>query len=164
MNLLAGDVAFPCFTLAKTFKLAPAVIAAQLAAIVNGQDEGVRAETAGGYLNLFFDPVRWARRIVDTAMADGYGRSEAGLGQHIVIDMSSPNIAKPFGIGHLRSTMIGNALVNLYRSAGYRVTSVNHLGDWGTQFGKLIAAYQRWAVCGGRRTNAAFSTGVRRTP
>jgi arginyl-tRNA synthetase len=143
-NPAMGDVAFPCFTLSKAFKLAPAVIAAQLADRVNGQDEAVRAETAGGYLNLFFDPARWARRIVDTAMSDGYGRSEAGLGQHIVIDMSSPNIAKPFGIGHLRSTMIGNALANLYRSAGYRVTSVNHLGDWGTQFGKLIAAYQHW--------------------
>jgi arginyl-tRNA synthetase len=143
-NPKLGDVAFPCFTLSKEFKLAPAVIAGQLAAAVNQLGEGVRAETAGGYLNLFFDPVRWAGHIIDAAMADGYGRSEAGAGRHVVIDMSSPNIAKPFGIGHLRSTMIGNALVNLYRSAGCRVTSVNHLGDWGTQFGKLIAAYRHW--------------------
>jgi arginyl-tRNA synthetase len=139
-----GDLAFPCFTLAKTLREAPSLIAGQLAAAVNAKADGVCARTAGGYLNLFFDPAIWAGRIVDAAMSEGFGSSETGAGRHVVIDMSSPNIAKPFGIGHLRSTMIGNALANLYRASGYRVTCVNHLGDWGTQFGKLISAYHRW--------------------
>ncbi|MBW5448689.1 arginine--tRNA ligase [Cohnella sp. CFH 77786] len=139
-----GDAAFPCFTLAKTMRQSPQSIAERTADAVNGTDEGVRAETAGGYLNLFFDPAVWGNRILTRVMAGDYGRLQDGQGRRVVIDMSSPNIAKPFGIGHLRSTMIGNALANVYQAAGYRVTRVNHLGDWGTQFGKLIAAYRRW--------------------
>ncbi|TJY38977.1 arginine--tRNA ligase [Cohnella pontilimi] len=139
-----GDVAFPCFALAKQLRKAPPVIARELADALNETAEGVRAETAGGYVNLFFDPAVWAGRLLDAVMAESFGSSDAGAGRHVVIDLSSPNIAKPFGIGHLRSTVIGNALANLYRAAGYRVTTVNHLGDWGTQFGKLISAYHRW--------------------
>ncbi len=140
-----GDVSFPCFTLSKLQRQAPAAIALQLANAVNAcPDDGIHATTAGGYLNLKFDSAHWSKPMLDAVMADGYGYLQDGAGRHVVIDMSSPNIAKPFGIGHLRSTMIGNALANLYRAAGYRVTKVNHLGDWGTQFGKLIAAYRRW--------------------
>jgi len=144
-----GDVAFPCFTLSKLQRQAPTAIAEQLAAAVNAPPgNGVHAVTAGGYLNLKFDPAHWSKLLLDAVMADDYGHLRDGAGQHVVIDMSSPNIAKPFGIGHLRSTMIGNALANLYRAAGYKVTKVNHLGDWGTQFGKLIAAYRRWGDSG----------------
>ncbi|MDI4648870.1 arginine--tRNA ligase [Cohnella hashimotonis] len=139
-----GDVAFPCFVLAKQLRRAPGAIAAELADAVNAADQGVRAEAAGGYVNLFFDSAVWLGRIVDAALEPGYGRSDEGRGRHVVIDMSSPNIAKPLGVGHLRSTMIGNALANLYRETGHAVTTVNHLGDWGTQFGKLIVAYRRW--------------------
>lgn len=139
-----GDVALPCFTLAKTMRQSPASIAEQLAQKVNGAVAGVRAEAAGGYLNLFLNPAFWGLDILNAVQAEDYGRLPDGQGRHIVIDMSSPNIAKPFGIGHLRSTVIGNALANLYDTAGYRITKVNHLGDWGTQFGKLISAYTRW--------------------
>lgn len=139
-----GDVAFPCFVLAKTLRRAPAVIAAGIAEAVNAGGSGVRAEAAGGYVNLFFAPAVWLPRIAQAALAPDYGSSDAGRGRHVVIDMSSPNIAKPLGVGHLRSTMIGNALAAIYRESGYRVTTVNHLGDWGTQFGKLIVAYRRW--------------------
>lgn len=139
-----GDVAFPCFVLSKTQRRPPAVIAAELAAAVGASAEGIRAEAAGGYVNLFFEPAAWLGRIVDAALADGYGRPDEGQGRHVVIDMSSPNIAKPLGVGHLRSTMIGGALASIYREAGYKVTTVNHLGDWGTQFGKLIVAYRLW--------------------
>lgn len=140
-----GDVAFPCFTLSKIKRQAPAAIAEQLAAAVNASSgDGIHASTSGGYLNLKFNPAHWSKPLLDAAMAEGYGQLPDGSGLHVVIDMSSPNIAKPFGIGHLRSTMIGNALANLYLAAGYRVTTVNHLGDWGTQFGKLIAAFRRW--------------------
>jgi len=140
-----GDVAFPCFALSKVKRQSPAAIAAELAIAVNSRPgDAIHATTAGGYLNLKIDPAHWSTQILDAVLADGYGHLQDGEGRHIAIDMSSPNIAKPFGIGHLRSTMIGNALANLYRASGYRVTKVNHLGDWGTQFGKLIAAYRRW--------------------
>ncbi|WP_123042773.1 arginine--tRNA ligase [Cohnella candidum] len=139
-----GDAALPCFSLAKLLRQSPQAIAERLAQAVNGSGDGVRAETAGGYLNLFLDPAHWGVRLLGQVAADEYGKLRVGEGRHVVIDMSSPNIAKPFGIGHLRSTMIGNALANLYTAAGWRVTRVNHLGDWGTQFGKLISAYRRW--------------------
>ncbi|MDG0794745.1 arginine--tRNA ligase [Cohnella ginsengisoli] len=139
-----GDVAFPCFVLAKQLRRAPSAIAAELADAVAADAHGVRAEAASGYVNLFFDPAVWLGRIVDAALEPRFGRSDESRGRHVVIDMSSPNIAKPLGVGHLRSTMIGNALANLYRETGHAVTTVNHLGDWGTQFGKLIVAYGRW--------------------
>jgi arginyl-tRNA synthetase len=139
-----GDAAFPCFLLSKTMKKAPAVIAAELASGLNGLPSDIRAEANGPYLNLFFDPHVWSPRLLEAALAPEFGQSQSGAGKRIVIDLSSPNIAKPFGIGHLRSTMIGNALANLYAASGWDVVKVNHLGDWGTQFGKLIEAYKRW--------------------
>ncbi|MFW5435326.1 arginine--tRNA ligase [Paenibacillus apiarius] len=141
-----GDLAFPCFPVAKAWKRAPQQIAADVVKLVNEQhgEEGIRAEAAGGYVNLFFDPAMLSAALLHSMLQPAYGQPALGHGKRIVIDMSSPNIAKPFGIGHLRSTMIGNALMNLYRTAGYEVMNVNHLGDWGTQFGKLIAAYKHW--------------------
>jgi len=139
-----GDVSFPCFPLARTLKQAPNAIAERLASRINEEIAEAKAVAAGGYLNLFFSGGRWKSEIVNRASADNYGRSDFGDGRRVVVDMSSPNIAKPFGIGHLRSTMIGNALVRLYRATGHDVRNVNHIGDWGTQFGKLIVAYRRW--------------------
>lgn len=140
-----GDVALPCFAFAKERRQSPTIIAQQLADDVNAADNGIRAAAAGGYLNLFFEAPRWKTEIAVAALRrTAPDFSTVGRGQRVVIDMSSPNIAKPFGIGHLRSTMIGNALANLYAAAGYEVVKVNHIGDWGTQFGKLIVAYRRW--------------------
>jgi len=137
-----GDVAFPCFQLAKTRKAAPAAIARQLAQDL--QIPGVRVEARGPYVNLFFDRSEFGTQLMKEVLDETFGKPQRRNGQRVVIDMSSPNIAKPFGIGHLRSTVIGNSLYRLYEAAGYRPISVNHLGDWGTQFGKQIAAYKRW--------------------
>lgn len=139
-----GDAAFPCYALAKTMKQAPQQIAAELAAKLGTKTGGIRASSEGAYVNLHFDPAAWAERILHEALRPGFGSSDQGKGVKVAIDLSSPNIAKPFGVGHLRSTMIGGALANLYRFCGYDVVTINHLGDWGTQFGKLIAAYKRW--------------------
>ncbi|MCQ6563953.1 arginine--tRNA ligase [Paenibacillus mendelii] len=139
-----GDAAFPCYPLSRVLKRPPAMIATELAAAVNGMHADVRAESAGPYVNLFFTREQWVGELLDRILDPGFARSTDGSGKRVVIDLSSPNIAKPFGVGHLRSTMIGNALANLYRSCGYDVVKVNHIGDWGTQFGKLMTAYTRW--------------------
>ncbi|PZT57069.1 arginine--tRNA ligase [Paenibacillus silvae] len=137
-----GDVAFPCFILAKTLKKAPAAIASDVTAAL--QAEGLDAEAAGPYVNIRFDRDVYAAQMLEELGSETLGKLQLGQGKRVVIDMSSPNIAKPFGIGHLRSTVIGAALYRLYNEAGYTSVSVNHLGDWGTQFGKQIAAYKRW--------------------
>ncbi|WP_213650779.1 arginine--tRNA ligase [Paenibacillus sp. J23TS9] len=135
-----GDMAFPCFILAKQFRKAPQAVAGAIAEAIT--DPLIHAEAAGPYVNLKFNRGHYGSLIMSELEK---GRvAETGKGTKVVIDMSSPNIAKPFGIGHLRSTMIGAALYNMYKLAGYNVVSVNHLGDWGTQFGKQIAAYKRW--------------------
>ncbi|MWV43451.1 arginine--tRNA ligase [Paenibacillus sp. HJL G12] len=135
-----GDIAFPCFILAKQFRKAPQAAAKDIADAFT--HPYVHAEAAGPYVNLRFDRDYYGRLMMEEL--DQGSMPDAGNGIKVVIDMSSPNIAKPFGIGHLRSTMIGAALYNMYKLAGYDVVSVNHLGDWGTQFGKQIAAYKRW--------------------
>ncbi len=139
-----GDVSLPCFSFAKTLKQAPGAIAAKIAERINADRDDLRVEVAGGYLNLFFQGASWKEQLLKRALDENYGRSDWGAGKRVVIDMSSPNIAKPFGIGHLRSTMIGNSLSRLYRATGHEVVTVNHIGDWGTQFGKLIVAYRKW--------------------
>lgn len=133
-----GDAAFPCFSLAKTLRKAPQQIASELAE--RFALEGVEAEAAGPYLNFRLNRTAYAVSLLRQA------EKQPGFGtrQTVVIDMSSPNIAKPFGVGHLRSTVIGAALYRMYAEAGDRPISVNHLGDWGTQFGKQITAYKRW--------------------
>lgn len=137
-----GDAAFPCFTLAKSLKKAPAVIAADIATGL--QTVGLDASPAGPYVNIRFNREDLAPKLLQELGHQAFGKLQLGAGARVVIDMSSPNIAKPFGIGHLRSTVIGAALYRLYNEAGYTSVSVNHLGDWGTQFGKQIAAYKRW--------------------
>lgn len=141
-----GDVAFPCFILAKTMKKPPHVIAEELSKRVNDANHGgiLRAEAVSGYVNVFVNRSVVGAQAVQEALQPSYGASKSGGGRRVVIDFSSPNIAKPFGIGHLRSTMIGNALYQLYMFTGHDTVRVNHLGDWGTQFGKMIAAYIRW--------------------
>lgn len=137
-----GDVAFPCFYASKQLKKPPVQIASELASAIHA--EGVRAEAAGPYINLFFSPSLYGSLLLGEMMNPKFGKPDLGRGERVIIDMSSPNIAKPFGIGHLRSTVIGNALYNLYKETGFEPVSVNHLGDWGTQFGKQICAYQHW--------------------
>ncbi|OWR27929.1 arginine--tRNA ligase [Saccharibacillus sp. O23] len=133
-----GDAAFPCFSLAKTLRKAPQQIAAELAR--RFALEGVEAEAAGPYLNFRLNRAAYAAALLREAEK----QPRCGTGETVVIDMSSPNIAKPFGVGHLRSTVIGAALYRMYAEAGDRPISVNHIGDWGTQFGKQITAYKRW--------------------
>ena len=140
-----GDYALPCFKLAKSLRKPPVAIAEALAARVPA--EGFeRVAAVKGYLNFYLDRAGYARTVVEAVLAANgrYGASDAGRGKTIVIDYSSINIAKRFHIGHLSTTMLGNALYRMYQYAGYTCVGVNHLGDWGTQFGKMIAAYKKW--------------------
>lgn len=143
-----GDYAFPCFALAKKLKKTPVEIAAALEKSIGNNSflEKVRAE--GPYLNFYLNKAKQAEIVLTTIYKEKskYGASSFGKGKTVVIDYSSPNIAKPFGIAHLRSTMIGNSLYKIYSFLGYKCISINHLGDWGTQFGKLIVAYKRWGI------------------
>ncbi|HEX7056648.1 MAG TPA: arginine--tRNA ligase [Bacilli bacterium] len=141
-----GDLSLPCFKLSKTMRKAPQAIAEQLRQVIATGGLIARTEAVSGYLNFYFDKGRFAKAVLQDVLfgKKPYGSNELGRGKNVVIDYSSPNIAKPFHIGHLRSTVIGNALANIFRFSGYKVTGVNHLGDWGTQFGKLIVAYMRW--------------------
>lgn len=150
-----GDYAFPCFPLAKALRKAPPAIAQELAAAFQPMALVKEARATGPYINFFVDRIAF-NRLGLTAIGEqgsAYGSSTEGSGKTIVIDYSSPNIAKPFGVGHLRTTVIGNALYRIYAHLGYRVIRINHLGDWGTQFGKLIVAYTRWGTEAGLTSN-----------
>ena len=146
-NKEMGDYSLPCFKLAKEMKKAPQMIANEIKEILK-MDENIveKIEVVNGYLNFYINP----KAIITTVFGEieskkeQYGSSTIGNGKNIVIDYSSPNIAKPFHIGHLRSTVIGGALYKIYKFLGYNVTGINHLGDYGTQFGKLIEGYKRW--------------------
>ncbi|AEB75458.1 arginyl-tRNA synthetase [Clostridium botulinum] len=140
-----GDYAFPCFQLAKTFRKAPNMIAEELSSKIN--NEGFEKVVAlGPYLNFFMDKGSFVADTLNKVLSEGerYGSSEEGKGKNVTIDYSSPNIAKPFHVGHLFSTSIGNSLYRMLNFEGYNSIGINHLGDWGTQFGKLISAYKRW--------------------
>lgn len=141
-----GDAALPCFKLAKVLKKAPPKIAQEIAENIEKPDFVSQIQVAGGYLNFFYDRMYYAQSVLFEVSAAGenWGRSNIGDNKTIVIDYSSVNIAKPFHIGHLSSTAIGSALYKINQYLGYNVVGVNHLGDWGTQFGKLIAAYKMW--------------------
>ena len=140
-----GDYAFPCFRLAKELRKAPPVIANEIKEKIELTDEIEKVEVAGGYLNFFINKSELAVEVLkEISNVEQYGKSEFGKEKNIVIDYSAPNIAKQFHIGHLRSTVIGGALYNIYKYLGYNVTGVNHLGDYGTQFGKLIEGYKMW--------------------
>ncbi len=141
-----GDLAFPCFSLAKRLRKSPQAIAADLQSAITPIDPVERIEANGSYLNFFFNRASLIGDVVSEIMGKGndYGKSEMGSGKTVVVEYSAPNIAKPFGIGHLRSTVIGAALKRIYAYLGYDVVGINHLGDWGTQFGNLLYAYKRW--------------------
>ena len=140
-----GDYAFPCFRLAKELRKAPPAIASEIKEKLEPVEEIEKVEVAGGYLNFFINKATLAEEVLgEISKTEQYGKSIVGEGKNIVIDYSAPNIAKPFHIGHLRSTVIGGALYNIYKYLGYNVTGVNHLGDYGTQFGKLIEGYKMW--------------------
>ena len=141
-----GDYAFPCFRLAKELRKAPPTIANEIKEKIEPVEEIEKVEVAGGYLNFFINKSTLAEEVLgEISKTEQYGKSIVGEGKNIVIDYSAPNIAKPFHIGHLRSTVIGGALYNIYKYLGYNVTGVNHLGDYGTQFGKLIEGYKMWS-------------------
>ena len=141
-----GDYAFPCFKLAKTLKKSPNLIADDLKLNINIPENIIeKIEVVGGYLNFFINKETLATEILsEVTKTENYGKSNIGEGKNIVIDYSSPNIAKTFHIGHLRTTVIGASLYNIYKYLGYNVTGINHIGDYGTQFGKLIEGYKRW--------------------
>ena len=140
-----GDLAFPAFTLAKVLRKAPQAIATEIVEAVSDQHIA-RAEAMGPYANFFLERSAFADEVLKEVLELGehYGDWDYGQGRKVVIDMSSPNIAKPMSMGHLRSTVIGNAIANLEKKVGYEPIRINHLGDWGTQFGKLIEAYKLW--------------------
>ena len=141
-----GDYAFPCFRLAKELKKAPQEIAKEIASNINISKEVIEnVEVVGGYLNFYANKNLLTNEVIkEISSKEEVGSSNIGNGKTIVIDYSSPNIAKPFHIGHLKTTVLGGALYNIYKHLGYKVIGVNHLGDYGTQFGKLIEGYKRW--------------------
>lgn len=141
-----GDFAFPCFKLAKVFRKAPNMIAAELSEKIEAKGVISNVTPLGGYINFFVNKSQLAETVIKNVLTkkEKYGHSDLGKDKTIVIDFSSPNIAKPFHIGHIRTTVIGNALYKIYDSQGYNTVRINHLGDYGTQFGKLIVAFKLW--------------------
>ena len=140
-----GDYAFPCFQLAKIFRRDPNIIAKELKDKIN-QDSFKKVENLGAYINFFIDKSGLIKNTLEKILSEGdnYGSSNIGEGKTICIEYSSPNIGKPFHVGDLFSTLIGNSLYQLFTKEGYKVQRLNHLGDWGSKFGKLISAYKRW--------------------
>lgn len=141
-----GDYAFPCFKFAKLFRKAPNIIAADIKENLDKPKFILKIENVGGYVNFFLDKSTYAQSVLDIILKQDkeFGYENIGQGKNVVVDYSSPNIAKPFHVGHLRSTAIGRAICNIYKKLGYNVYGINHLGDWGTQFGRLIVAYKKW--------------------
>ena len=141
-----GDYAFPCFKLAKELKKAPPMIANDIKNNIKIDEEIIeKVEVAGGYLNFYIQQSLIVKDVLEEiANYDEYGKSEIGKGKNIIVEYSAPNIAKPFHIGHLRTTLIGNSLYRIYKYLGYHTIGINHLGDYGTQFGKMIEAYKMW--------------------
>ncbi|WP_417897099.1 arginine--tRNA ligase [Bacillus haimaensis] len=149
-----GDFAFPVFDLAKIKKQAPPAIASSLSSMIH-HPWVMKTEAVGPYVNFFLHKEKVQKEIVSTIINSGkdFGNLQIGKGENVVLDLSSPNIAKPFSMGHLRSTVIGNSLANILEKCGYQTVRINYLGDWGTQFGKLIAAYLKWGSAEAVREN-----------
>ncbi len=137
-----GDIGFPCFTLAKELKKAPPQIAGEVSAKLQAAEPFAEIKPVGPYVNFVISQKALIAATIDKALSSDWGRSDSGAGKTVVIDYSSPNIAKPLGVHHIRSTMIGAALSRLYAACGWKVETVNHLGDWGTNFGQLMVAYK----------------------
>ena len=141
-----GDFALPCFKLARVLRKAPPMIAKGIAEAIADDPMFAKVEQVNAYVNMFLNREAFAGDVVSEVITAGadYGRSEVGGGRKVIVEYSSPNIAKPFHIGHIRSTVIGHSIANIYDFLGYDVFRINHLGDYGTQFGKMIVAYRRW--------------------
>ncbi|MBU1143640.1 MAG: arginine--tRNA ligase, partial [Firmicutes bacterium] len=141
-----ADISVPLFQYAKLWRVSPLDVYQKFSSVLEGLDSIEKIEFSNGFLNIYLVRKKLAENILNAILKNdsNYGQSEVGKGKTVVMDYSSPNIAKSFSVGHLRSTMIGNALKNIYKKSGYKVVAVNHLGDWGTQFGKMIVAYQLW--------------------
>ena len=144
-NSSMGDLAFPTFSLAKVWRKAPQAIASELVEKITS-DKFEKIQAVGPYINFFLNKKEISQAVLADVIGKGsnYGKQEIGQGKNITIDMSSPNIAKPFSIGHLRSTVIGDSLAKIFEKLGYKAVKINHLGDWGKQFGMLIVAYKKW--------------------
>lgn len=143
-----GDLALPCFAMAKKMRKNPMQIAAELVEKLNDQKDELgieKAESVGAYCNIHLKRDLFVKKCFESLQKDKYGVSQIGSGKTVCMDYSSPNIAKNFHVGHLRTTVIGNSLYKIYQKLGYDVVRINHLGDWGTQFGKLIVAYKLWS-------------------
>lgn len=143
-----GDLALPCFVMAKKMRKNPMQIASELVEKLNEQKEELgieKAENVGAYCNIYLKRELFVKECFGGLQKETYGVAQIGLGKTVCMDYSSPNIAKNFHVGHLRTTVIGNSLYKIYRKLGYDVVRINHLGDWGTQFGKLIVAYKLWS-------------------
>ena len=140
-----GDIAFPAFSLAKVERKAPQAIAADIAEKID-PSHFEKVVATGPYVNFFLNKAKISDQVIKEVIKEGadYGQQNEGNGENITIDLSSPNIAKPFSVGHLRSTVIGDALSNIFRKMGYNTIKINHLGDWGKQFGLLMVAYKKW--------------------
>ncbi|HIX07946.1 MAG TPA: arginine--tRNA ligase, partial [Candidatus Borkfalkia faecipullorum] len=145
-NTEMGDFALPCFRLAKTMRKSPAIIAQEIAESYPKDEIVSDVSALNGYVNFKIDRVFWTKQTLERILSEGdrYGSSDEGKGKTVCIDYSSVNIAKPFHIGHLSTTVLGSSLYKLHKFLGYTPVGINHLGDYGTQFGKLISAYKRW--------------------
>ena len=141
-----GDYAFPTFRLAKEYRKAPNAIAEEIASTMEENEFFGRVQNQGPYVNFFIDRNKLAEDVISDVMEkkEMYGSSEMGEGKKVIVEFSSPNIAKPFQIGHIRTTVIGNSLAKIYKFLGFDTVTINHLGDYGTQFGMLISAYKKW--------------------
>ncbi len=151
-----GDYAFPCYTLSKILKKSPNIIATELSNTLHAVRPIAEIKAIGPYVNFFVDKVTLSELALKTISEerDGYGNKTLGKGKTVVIDFSSPNIAKHLAVHHLRSALIGNAICNIYKTLGYTCVGINHLGDWGTQFGQLIVAYKKW---GNENTHKSYT-------
>ncbi|MEG0156538.1 MAG: arginine--tRNA ligase, partial [Anaerovoracaceae bacterium] len=141
-----GDYAFPCFRLAKQLRKAPPMIAKDVAEKIAGDNVFEKVEPVNAYVNMYISREAYVSDLVKEVVTqkETYGNSQLGEGKKVIVEYSSPNIAKPFHIGHIRSTVIGNSIYKIYKALGYDTMRINHLGDYGTQFGKMICAYRRW--------------------
>ena len=139
-----GDYAFPCFRLAKVLRKAPPLIAKDIAAGIAEEALFEKVEQVNAYVNMFISKAEISEITLDAALKPDFGKSDEGKGKTVIVEYSSPNIAQPFHIGHIRTTIIGDSIYRLYDELGYNVVRLNHLGDYGTQFGKMIVAYKKW--------------------
>ena len=147
-NSHLGDFAVPCFRFAKTMRKSPNMIAETIASQIPADENFYKVDNEGHYVNFFVSKTSYAKDILTEihSKKEKYGTKDIGQGRSVIVEFSSPNIAKPFHIGHIRTTIIGNVLYNIYKFMGYNAIAINHLGDYGTQFGMLISAYKKWGV------------------